>query len=289
MQPANTMRSAIADAVGAEPDDGTEEDSSEAATEEVPTPAASAEGEDQSPDTDDAADDSEAREGTEQVPSEYFGTPLPGTPAQRLELIEALKKRDDTIGTLLRGQASDDKPDGTEVEPEPPTMPTDAEILAALGLDPENNPFDEQAAKVALPLVKRQMEQDQTLAQMLETQELGEIDRAWRSGLSGLEREFGPLPVELDHDRVMEFAAEQGITSPVDAYWRIVGPGRAAVSEVMQRAEKEAQRTAAKKAATTARPSSTEADDDPALVAKTAKGATREVARRLMADLGLDA
>ncbi len=282
------LRSAIAEAVeGFEPTEGTDEP--EATADEEPTPDASPGGE--SADTpDDGEDTSEATvEGTdEEVPTEYFGLDLSGLePKQRAEIIGELRKRDDHIGKLLRDRNADSVETEPETgEPETPSEPTDEEILSALGLDPENNPFDEQAAKVALPLVKRQLQQDRTLAALIEQQELAEIDRSWRQSLSGLEREFGPLPADIDHDKVMEFAAESGIGNPVDAYWRIVGPGRAALTDAMKRLEKE-QRTAAKKAAATTRPKAVEAEDDPALKATTVKGATREVARRLLADLGL--
>lgn len=255
-------------------------------TEGDATSAASAEG-GTDVGTEEAPDSSEAHEGTDEVPDSYFGLDLSGLePERRLEIIGELKKRDDNIGKLLRGRP-DETPQTEEVSTDAaPTPATDEEILQALGLDPEN-PFDEQAAKVAVPLVRRQLEQEGMLAQLIEMQELNEIDRSWRSTLSSLEREFGALPTELDHDTVMEFAAENDIGSPVDAYWRIVGPGRAALTEALSK--EQAKRLAAAKAASaTTRPGGKNADEEAPLESKTTKGATREAARRLLSEFGLN-
>ena len=233
------------------------------------------------------SEDAPAGDVTE-VPTEYFGYEFPPdlSPKERSDLIAEFKKRDDTIGKLMREHGEDD---GTppEPEPEPEVVElTDGEILQALNLDPETNPFDEATAKIAVPLVRRQMQQEATIAQLIELQEISEIDRSWRSSLEGLEKEHGALPVELDHEAVMEFAADNNIGSPVDAYWRIMGPGRSAID----RAAKDVQAkrlTAAKTAASGTRPGTTVADDEAPPESKTAKGATREVATRLLRDLGL--
>lgn len=267
---------------------GTDADPSEAEEATTPTPGASTGGEPEA-DTDDGTDPSEVTpEDTEEVPTEYFGLDLSGLePEQRAAVISELKKRDDHIGKLLRERAPEAEPTSEEPDAEPEEELKDEEILEALGLDPESNPLDETAAKIAVPLVKRQIMQEKLLSQLIEAQELAEIDRMWRSSLSGLEREFGALPKEVDHDAVMAFAAEQGITNPVDAYWRIVGPGRAALTDAMKAAEA-AKRLAAKKAATTVRPSTAAAEEDAPLKGATVREATREVAARLLSELGLD-
>ena len=285
---AQDMRQRIADAVA---DDG-EDTASAEVTPSSPTapgdgsPGGEAEGL-RGRDSADTTEDAPAGDVTE-VPDEYFGFKFPAdlTPEERGDLIAEFKKRDDTIGKLLRERGEDDGSAEPEPEPEPEPELTDSEILQALNLDPETNPFDEGVAKIAIPLVRRQMQQEATIAQLIELQEISEIDRSWRSALEGLEKENGALPVELNHEAVMEFAAENNIGSPVDAYWRLMGPSRSA----LDRATKDVQAKrlqAAKAAASGTRPGTTVADDEAPVESKTAKGATREVASRLLRDLGL--
>jgi hypothetical protein len=226
---------------------------------------------------------SEALEGTD-VPDDYFGYKFPPdlTPEQRSEIFAELKKRDDTIGKLLRG-----KEKGEETPPPPPPEPepvSDEEILQALGLDP-NDPFQETAAKAVIPLVRKQLEQENVLSQLIEMQELNEIDRSWRTSLSGLEREFGALPAEVTHDDVMEYAAEHNIGDPLSAYWQIVGPGRVAVESATT--ERMAKLRAAKAASATTRPGGSSVSEESPVEGKTTRAATREAASRILRELGL--
>ena len=274
-------RSAASDAVtGAVGDEGTEESEAPSATGSTNSDASS---EGQSATGSENKVDSEAQEGTE-VPTEYFGYKFPPdlTPEQRGEIITELKKRDDTIGKLLRGRDEGAAEAVADVEPEAEPL-TDADILQALGLDPED-PFAAQTAKAVLPVVRKQLEQENVIAQLMEIQELNEIDRSWRASLTGLEKEFGALPVEVTHDAVMQFAAENGIGSPLDAYWRIAGPGRTA-AESLVTARAGALR-AAKAASATTRPGSGNAVDEAPVVGKTTKAATREAAGRILRELG---
>jgi hypothetical protein len=124
------------------------------------------------------------------------------------------------------------------------------------------------------------------LSQLIEMQELNEIDRSWRGTLGDLEKEFGVLPTELDHEAVMEYAANNGINSPVAAYWQIMGPGRAALAEATK-GDRAKKLTDAKRASASTRPAPALADDDAPLESKTTKGATREAAQRIMRELGL--
>lgn len=281
--------SAAAEAVAGTPaGDGTEaaEAATEAAVVEGATPVAST-GDGTNVAPEDAGTTTEAPKGTVEALSEYFGLDLSGIPVeQSSSIVEELKKRDDFIGKLLRKESDSEATPANDEDETPPEL-TDEDILRALGLDPVNNPFDEQVAKVTVPLVRKQVAQDAALAQLIENQELLEIDRTWRAALSGMEKEFGALPKEIDADSVMEFAAKENIANPMDAYWRIVGPGRALLSAAMKGVtEKEA--TAAKKQAATTRPNSSSADNEAALESKTVKGATREAAERVLKQLGVE-
>lgn len=279
-QVAEAAAGAVEGAVAAE---GTAE--AEATAGETPDPSAS-EGGTSANGSEAAAGTPEAGDGTE-VPTEYFGYKFPPdlTPEQRGEILAELKKRDDTIGTLLRGKTPEEKAAQQAAAPaeEAPEPLTDADILQALGLDPEN-PFEVEQAKSILPVVRKQIEQDQMIGQLMQMQELNDIDRTWRQSLSGLEKEFGALPAEVTHDDVMEYAAEKGIADPLSAYWSIVGPGRSSVESVAS--SRLAALQAAKAASATTRPGGGAAGDEAPLTEKSVKGATREAASRILREMG---
>ena len=264
--------------------EGTAEAEAQAESEDA-TSAASAEG-GTDVGTEATSGESEAPMGTDDTPTEYFGLDLSDLePNQRAAVIDELKKRDDHIGKLLRGKVADEEQAQPDPAPAPLAQASDEDILQALGLDPDN-PFDEQAAKVAVPLVRKQLEQEAMLSQLIEMQELNDIDRTWRGTLGDLEKEFGVLPPGLDHEAIMEFAAENGINSPVAAYWQVMGPGRAALAEATK-GERAKSLTGAKRAASAVRPAPVSAEDEAPLESKTTKGATREAAKRIMRELGL--
>jgi hypothetical protein len=167
----------------------------------------------------------------------YFEVDLSGLPAEeRQAIVAALKARDDQIGKLLRGETGtgtggEATPEGEA--PEPPQPMSDEDIIRGLGLDPDN-PFDENAAKVALPLVRTLQDMKATVDQLVEARELEALDRVWTSELDRLERDNGALPI--DRTAVLEFAAANQLYSPEDAYWRIAGPARAQVETLAREA-----------------------------------------------------
>lgn len=278
--------------------DGVEDtaDEAEVTTEETETPDASSEGAPADVEADtDTEDESETQaeasaEGTDDVPVEYFGVDLSDLPAEaRQGIIDGFKERDILINKLLRDKG-DEQPEGTP-SPEQETQPTDeptftdADILAQLKLDPENDPFDEHTAKVALPLAKAVMEMRQQLAELQNNSTLQETDRYWRTSLKALEESFGELPV--DAEAVMQFAAANDVGDPQDAYWRIMGPAREQL--VKAAAERRAEATrAAKQAATTQRPK-TAAKTTPARIEGEEVGdVLGDAAKAAAEELGLD-
>jgi len=287
------LRKEVADAATSAVEGATAEGTAEAeATGEQAAPESGASPDGQSANGNEASAETTetpaAAEGTE-VPDEYFGYKFPPdlTPEQRGEILSELKKRDDTIGKLLRGKepaAEGETPPAPEPEPEPEPI-TDEEILQALGLDPDD-PFAADQATPLLPVVRKQIEQESMIGQLLEMQELAEIDRSWRSSLSGLEKEFGALPAEVTHEDVMEFAAKENIGNPLDAYWRIAGPGRQAVETAAS--ERAAALLAAKKQASTTRPGGGNVTEEAPVESKTVKGATREALGKILGDMGID-
>lgn len=221
-------------------------------------------------------------EGTDEPPTSYFGEDLSAfTADQRREVIAMLEKRDDFIGKHLQAKA-----EGEGETPSPPAEAepvTDEAILQAFGLDPED-PYDEKAIKVALPLFRKLDEQDGQLAAIAQRLELQDIEREWTTTLDSLARDNGALPV--DNLAVMEYAAANGIASPTDAYWRIAGPARRQVAEAMKAVEARTTQEAAKRAAATVRPGTAATDEQMDLPEDT-KSATQKAAAAVAAKLGL--
>lgn len=283
----------------AEPDETTDAtaDDAEGAEDEAGESGASPEGTGDVTEEATSEEESEAPEGTDEIPDDYFGFDLsPYSPEQKAAIVAQLEKRDDYIGKLLRDEAEPvgegDKP--SPADDTPPAELTDeaiVEALRGLGLDPDD-PTDESVIKGVAPLVRKQVEQDQRLSTLMETIELQELDRSWRASLNGLEKEFGNLPAAVTHDKVMEYAAANGIQHPSDAYWRIVGPARSALESAGKAhrelpPEAKAALAAKKKAAASVRPASTDADGDAALESKTVKDASKEVGLRLLKQMGI--
>jgi hypothetical protein len=286
---------AVVEAYGEDPFDLTDDDA------EAPEGTAD-DGQEETPDApegaqpdveDETADtDSEASDGTEDVPDRYFEVDLSGLPAEeRTAVIAALKGRDDEIGKLLRGRAEGDGNDGEGSTPDPEPEPepvTDEDILQALGIDPE---FDETAAKVALPLVRGMQQLQAEVAAMREQRELADLDTYWTSELDKLEKANGELPV--DRVAVLEFAAENGLQTPADAYWRIYGPAQRQVQDAVAEAQKRVSAKGdkpkpGKKDVASSRPKSSAADED---VAPPGGANLREVVKdqtaKVLRDLGI--
>ena len=230
-------------------------------------------------------------EGTDDLPDTYFEVDLSGLPAEEKQAImAALKARDDTIGKLLRGASEGEETDGAtgaagETET-PPAPMTDEEIIQALNLDPEN-PFDENAAKVALPLVRGLQSLQATVDQLVERQELEQLDRYWTGELDKLETENGVLPI--DRTAVLEFAAANGLSTPDAAYWQIAGPARRQVETLTTAARKRLAvvESSPVKKPTSVRPTAGGGTEEVPTEQPTVRGAVAEAGRKVLRDLGI--
>lgn len=235
----------------------------------------------------------EAPEGTVAVPDRYFEVDLSGLPEEeRATIVEALKARDDEIGTLLRGQAKGDTETAAAAAGEtetPPEPMTDDAILTALELDPEN-PFDEKAAKVALPLVRGLQAVQAQVAALVERDELAELREVWDTSLDKLETEHGELPI--DRLSLLEFAASNGINDPATAFWRVFGPANRQVDAAVKAATARvaaAGGTPAKveKKSTGKRPTTSTATEETPAVGETLRDTVTDAAKKVLQDLGL--
>lgn len=254
-----------------EPEDDSEQPDDSEAAEEV----------DGTPDDEEDEDFTESDEDSEEVPTEYFGVDLSDLPPEKRQtVIDAFKERDAEIQRAKREAASkddDDEEDEGEYE-----MPSDEELMQFLGYDPED-PLYEVKAETALPIAKRMLQQEMALAEILQEREVDRFEQYWTSSIDQLEADHN---IEVDRDELLDFAIENKIPDPVDAYSRFVLRGRKTVSNEAEKARAEAAKRVRerKKAATTTRPRN--ADTKPK---KPPVGLSpEEAARRAAKELGMD-
>lgn len=259
--------------------DGTEEDELEDDSDQPEDTEAGEEVDGTSEDDDEDVTADEA----EDVPTEYFGVDLSDLPPEKRQaVIDALRDRDAEIQRVQREAASkggDDEEDEGDFE-----MPSDDELLAHFGYDPDD-PLYEVKKETALPLIKAQLQMQAALGEILQEREVDRFEQYWSSSIEQLESDHN---IKVDRDELLDFAIENQIPDPVDAFSRYVLRGRKAVSEEAEKARAEAQRKVRerKKAATTARPGGRNGDTKPA---KPPVGLTPEQAARAAAkELGMD-
>ncbi len=205
-------------------------------------------------DLEDDEDEDETALEAEDVPTEYFGEDLSDlTPEQRQRVIAALESRDAEIQRAKREAAQARQGRGEEEEEvELPEEFSDEDLMKALGYDPED-PLYEVMSTTALPIAKQLLETRQAVATLLEEREVERFEGFWNSTIDQLERDH---EIEVDREELLEFAIENKVPDPVDAYSRFVLRGKKAVSEEAKKARLEAQEKvrARKKAAATQRP-----------------------------------
>lgn len=287
--------------VGPDPDDGTGAPAPEAAPKPTPT-SASAEA---PPVVEPKAAEAAPTEtpagapatGTVDAPERYFEVDLSGLPAEeRVKVVDALKERDDEIGKLLRGKAKDEPaapaaPAAPAEEVQPPAQVSDEDIVKHLGLDPEN-PFDETAAKVGVPLVRELLSLRGVVEQLAEDRQADQHLQTWHNTLDTLEKLHGELP--LDRTAFIEFAAENNLQDPESAFWRVMGPARRQVEEAVKAAEERIRAAGGPAAAapsaaavSSTRPRTTGATEEAPVEGQNIRDAVKDAGLKVLRDLGI--
>lgn len=248
----------------------------------VDTPA---EGDEDVAPNDEVAETEAATEEVEEqsdVPLSYFGMDLSEyTPEQRTEIIGRLSEQNQLISKLQRERVVEET---TVEEPEAPVALSDEDIIAGLGLD-EDDPFYEHDTKVALPLARKLLELQAQVEGVVSDRDIQETDRYWTGTLDALEKANGELPI--DRLAVLEFAAENGLADPQDAYWRIAGPARAQLDKELTRRRAEVRDEAKRKVATPVRSAGAGSADDAPVEGEDVGTATRNAATDIAKRLGL--
>lgn len=281
-----TMRDALTEALAAaEPQADEPNDVTAPEAEDV----AGTEAEPQDTEAPDARGEQSAEETTadSDIPTEYFGVDLSDLPADaRQKFVDEFAQRDKFIQQLLREKA--DASQGSEPEeaaPEPEGI-SDEELLKALNIDIENDPFGEHVAKAALPLAKLVLSLNDQVGAMSKQNEVVATERYWETSLDSLERQYGKLPIT--RDELYREAATAGIPEPMDAYWRIMGPGRQQVHSEVQKRRAELEKTLKKGASGTTRPTSQVDTSEKVIDSTDVRDATRQALLSLAKERGYD-
>lgn len=179
-----------------------------------------------------AAAPKEGATGTEtDPPLEYWGVSLADIdPEKRAEIIAHFEQQDSTIRKLqdkvAREPVAPAAPEGGDQEVEV----TDEDILRALGIDPE---YGQEQGPV-LRLARTVMELEDRLENLSERETVRETETLWNGTLDELEGTYGKLPFE--RIQVLQYALDNDLTSPFEAYFAISAPVRREVSAVAQAA-----------------------------------------------------
>lgn len=229
---------------------------------------------------------------TAEPPAEYFGVSLDGLPPEaRAEIISGYQERDQFIQKLLRDKATTPEGEGTPPA-DPPAAPaagepeevSDKDILEALGLDPE---FETPESKAVVALARMTLSLQNSVQDVSNKSQLNETERYWETSLTALESQYGPLPPGISHDDVLREAAKVSIAEPMDAYWRIMGPGRAAVLAEVTKRRAELAETLKKGTQGQKRPSNETDTSEKLIDAKDSKSAVKMAFAQLVKEQGL--
>jgi hypothetical protein len=228
----------------------------------------------------------------EDVPTEYMGVDLSGLPAEtRQEIIGRFTGKDRYIDTLHERMAERRKADGEAPAEQPieePAPVSDEDLVRAFGLDPED-PMFEATKDTMLPMMRRIVDMSTTVEQVAQRQLLADTVEQWNADIDSLADEFGALPEDVSHDDVLDFAVRNSITSPAEAYIRVVGSARQEVQTAAAEAKKAAQEvlTAKKREATTTRPRTTADVADKPRKGLKVRDAVAQAAREAESELGV--
>ena len=195
-----------------------------------------------------------ASEATEDVPTEYYGLDLSDLPPEaRLTVINRLKDQDKLIQQEKRKNAELAREEQQSAEDQPEL--TSDDIMEALGYS-RDDPMYDVKAEVAGPLAQRLIAMETAFSQFVQQEQLERLASHWDGTLDYMEGEYGKLP--MTREEVFEYAADNGIMDPQDAYNRIAVPGRKRMSAEVEKAKAEALRNV-KAGLATPRPSTGDA------------------------------
>jgi len=172
----------------------------------------------------------------EDAPDSYWGTDLTGIPAEkRAEIVAHFEKQDSTIRKLQDRLATplEAAPPATEETPEV----TDEELLQVLGLDPDLQ-GPERGALVLM--ARNQLALEERVEQLTTVESGRAVENSWSKQLDELEASYGAIPG--DRAQQLRYAAEEGIVSPADLYFKLSAPVKKEVEGLASAARREAEK-----------------------------------------------
>lgn len=180
-----------------------------------------------------------ASDGTEEVPTVYWGQDLSDIPVERRkEIIAKFEQQDSTIQKLQEKLSTPEEPvapaaaEDVDVEDV-----SDEDLLRAAGYDPED--FEVQGnAKFLVPQLRNQLALEDTVAALQRQVQGREAETAWNTQLDELETQYGKLPG--DRVAVLQEAVKQGYATPFEAYFRLSAGPRREVENAATAARREA-------------------------------------------------
>lgn len=223
----------------------------EAEEEVEETPDSEGGGADGTPDSEEDEDQDPEGAQSEEPPTEYMGLDLSGIDSdRRAALIADLKENDKFIQRLIqRNKELEEQATSGPAEPQTQVKEaepaTDDEILAALGLDPED-----PLAELQLPLARKLYEQQMEMQQMEQVMQAQAFYDHFNTVIDQLESTEGKLPDEVTRDDLLDYMAENNIPDPEAAYYRLVAPMKSRLANAISKEREEAKRLAKKRVTT---------------------------------------
>lgn len=187
----------------------------------------------------------------EDLPDNYWGTDLTGlSPDQKRAVIAATDGQEGYIHKLQERlakyeQEAENPPAPAAPAPEEEEL-ADADILAALGFDPEY--ADEASAKPMLALARTVIALEDTVDRLSTNEAVRETETAWNGALDELEASYGKIlgsdgkPVQ--RVAILQEALSRGYASPFETYFQLTAPGKREVDSAVAAARRAAEKRA---------------------------------------------
>lgn len=181
---------------------------------------------------------SETPEGTdEELPDSYWGVDLTGIPVeQKRELLAHLQQQD---GTIRKLQAKLSEP--LEVAPAEEAEPdevTDAQLLEAVGIDPEDFNIPDAFKAAAVKMARNQLALEDQVARLNSVEAGRTMETQWNRELDKLEATYGDLPGT--REEVLRYALKEDVLTPADLYFQLTAPVKREVESLAAKARREA-------------------------------------------------
>lgn len=184
------------------------------------------------------------------LPDNYWGTDLSGlSPDQKRAVIAAVDGQEGYIHKLQERLAKFEQdaaePHAPVVTPEEEEL-ADADILAALGFDPEY--ADEAAAKPMLALARTVIALEDTVDRLSTNEAVRDTETKWNGALDELEASYGKIlgsdgqPVQ--RVAILQEALAKGYASPFETYFQLTAPVKREVDSAVAAARRAAEKRA---------------------------------------------